>query len=354
MRKRIWIPESFTHEVQEPEIICGFEIGIAGYFIVDLIDAKSGEVKEHYEFPNLITDIGLDQIAQGTTIKTLIDHLGVGTSATPPAVSDTALGAEVVRTNDNGGFGSLETDGGPITGSGGPLDTLYWFKRFTRLFFENEANNNLTELGWFNQGSGGTMTVRSLFKDSGGSPIVITKTNADQLRVIYELRIYPPVGVNPPLGNPNSKIDSGTVVLGSTTHSWTGSALAVHNGIWGWNTEGGMLNRTLGSFVVSAGPSGSSILHPTATVGDFPGLVAANTNTLDVYSVGTFRRDVLATWQANTANFGPGGIKILTFRITPGGAGNQHFQLEISESIPKTVAERLRIKYRVTLNRTTT
>ena len=249
----------------------------------------------------------------------------------------------------------MEIDGGPITGSGGPLDTLYWFKRFVRLFFESEANGNLTELGWFDQAAGGTMTVRSLFKDNGGSPIVITKTSADQLRIIYELRVYPPVGINPPLGNPNSKIDSGTVILGPTTHSWTGSTLAAHSSIWGTAGNGtGMLGKTLQNFVASAGPSGSSILHPTATFADFPGLIEANTNSFDAYSVGTFRRDMLSTWQSNTANFGPGGIKMLLLRTSPVGAVNRHFQLEISESIPKTSAERLRIKFRVTLNRATT
>lgn len=356
MRKRIWIPESFAHNLQESETILGFgmTVSIAGYFIVDLIDAKSGEIKEHYEFSNLITDIGLDEIAQGSAIVSLFTHLGVGTDSTVPTVSDTALGSEVTRTSDQGGFSSLETDGGPITGSDGPLDTPYWFKRFVRHFFESEANGNLTELGWFNQSSGGTMTVRSLFKDSGGSPIVITKTSADQLRVLYEVRIYPSVGINPPDGNPNSKINSGTVILGPTTHSWTGSAMNIHSSAWGWDSGNGMLANVLKTtdFLASAGPSGSSILHPTASNTDFPGLVAANTNSLDAYSVGSFQRDMLATWQSNTANFGSGGIKIFTVRASPGTT--QHFQLEISESVSKTSAERLRMKFRVQLDRTTT
>lgn len=353
MRKRIWIPESFGCQPQEVNVSCGFEVGVAGHFIVDLIDAKSGETKEHYEFPNLIVNLGLDELAQGTSVTTLFDYLGVGTDGTAPLVGDTALGGEIFRTDDNGGFGALETNDGPITGSAGPLDTPYWFKRFTRHFFESEANGNLAELGWFNQAAGGTMTVRTLFKDSGGSPAVITKTSADQLRVVYELRMYPPVGINPPLGNPSSRINSGTVVLGSTTHSWTGSVLGVHSDDWGWGTAQGMLANTLGAFVASAGPSGSSILHPTASTGEFPGLAAADTNTLDAYSVGSFRRDMLATWNAGTANFGPGGIKMILVRASP-GTGFNHFQLEISESISKTSVERLRMRFRVTINRAIT
>ena len=63
MRQRIWIPESFDHKTQVPEISIGFTIGVGGYFVVDLLDAESGRIKEHYEFPNLITDLGLDAVA---------------------------------------------------------------------------------------------------------------------------------------------------------------------------------------------------------------------------------------------------------------------------------------------------
>lgn len=352
MRQRIWIPESFTHNAQEPEIHLGFGFGVSfgGWFIVDLIDAESGDIKEHYEFPNLITDLGLDEIAKGTKQNVLFAYLGVGTDATAPAVGDTALGAEIVRTNSNGGHSALSIDGGPITGSAGPLDTLYWFKRITRLFTESEANGNLTELGWFKDPTTGVMVVRSLFKDGGGTPIVITKTSAEQLRVVYEIRAYPHVGENPPLGNPNSKFSSGTVILGPTTHSWTASSLEVHSNTWGWNAGNGMLGATLGQFTAHAGPSGS-LVHPTGTVGLFPGRVLA-TNDLDAYSVGTFQRDMLATWPTTSANFGPGGIAVFTIRAASTNVSN--FQLVISESVPKTVAERLRVKFRVTVDRAVT
>lgn len=349
MRKRIWIPESFNHKLQNPEICAGFRISVGGYFIVDLIDAKSGKIKEHYEFPNLITDLGLDQVAQTPGQDALFNFLGVGTDATVPTVSDTSLGAEISRTNSKGGFDSLEIDGGPITGSAGPLDAPYWFKRKVRLFTESEGNGNLTELGWFDSAAAGVMIVRSLFKDSGGTPIVITKTNAEQLRIIYEFRIYPPVGENPPFGNPNSRISSGTVILGPTTHSWTASALNIHNETWGWSNGNGVLGSTLSSVNVLASPSGSALVHPTGSIGEFSNRIAANTVELDTYSIGSFERTFLATWNPGTADFGSTGINVFTVAIT---AGPEHFQLVISESIPKTVAERLRISFRVIIDRT--
>lgn len=357
MRKRIWIPESLNYNPPKMQPAFGFEMGagMAGYFMVDLIDAKSGKIKEHYEFPNLITNVGLDQVAQGAAQTTLFDYLGVGTNAGVPAFTDTALGAEVIRTDDNGEFDSLEIDGGPITGSGGALDSPYWFKRIVRFFFESEANGNLTELGWFNQAAGGTMTVRSLFKDGGGSPIVITKTSSDQLRITYETRMYPHVGNNPPDGNPNSRFSSGTVTLGPTLHEWSGSSIGIFGSEWGWHGGFGMLGASLNTYTAYAGPSGTTLLHPTASSDQIPGLVVADINTKEAYSVGSFQQNMLATWNASTANFGPGGIKVFTIRASPTtGSAPRHFQLVISESIPKTTTERVRLRFRITVNRAVT
>lgn len=349
MRKRIWIPESFIYTHQEPEISMGFTIGFGGYFMVDLIDAKSGKIREHYEFFNLITDLGLDQVAQTTRQSALFNFLGVGTDATVPTVSDTALGAEVTRVNSNGGFTALEIDGGPITGSDGPLDTPYFFKRLVRLFLEDEGNGNLTELGWFDQASDGVMIVRSLFKDSGGIPIVLTKTSADQLRIIYEFRIYPPVGNNPPLGDPNSPISSGTVILGPTTHSWTGSAINIHDDSWGWGSGDGMLAATLTSVQVFSSPSGSALINPTGSTLAFTPLVTANTTDLETYSVGSFQRDMLANFLTAEGNFGTTGINMFTLNASP--FADAQFQIAVSGSIPKTTSEALRVRLRVTIDR---
>ena len=359
MMKRTWIPESsFNHPPESPQeseavLNCGFGVSFGGVFIVDLLDAKSGEIKEHYEFPNLITDIGLDEIAQGT--PSLFNYLGVGTNATTPDVSDKALGSEIIRINTDGGHSGLSINGGPITGSGGPLDTLYWFVRFVRLFEEDEANGNLAELGWFKDAAAGVMVVRSLFKDDGGTPIVITKTNAEQLRVVYELRTFPPVGENPPLGNPHSQFNSGTVILGATTHSWTGSAINVHNGTWGWLDGIGILGSPMTAIQVRCGPSGSNIINPTGSSSDFASQQQSDVLDLDAYSVGTFERTMLATWATTSVNFGSTGINMFTVRASNNpAADNEHFQLRISESIFKTSSERLRVNFTITVDRAVT
>ena len=352
MRKRIWIPESFECKPQA-DITAGFTIGVGGYFIVDLIDAKSGRIKEHYEFPNLITDLGLDQVAQGARQSNLFNYIGVGTDATAPTVSDTALGAEVDRTNSTGGFGALQVNGGPITGSAGPLDAPFWFQRLVRLFLEGEGNGNLTELGWFNANAAGVMVVRSLFKDSGGTPIVITKTSAEQLRIIYEYRIYPPVGENPPLGNPNSQISSGTVIFGPTTHSWTGSAVNIDVGRLQWGAGNGMLGATLTSVQAFASPSGSALLNPTGTSDEYFPKVTANTTDVETYSVGSFQRDMLATFGTTQGNFGTTGINMFLLTAAPlfQDGRDDHFVMTISPVIPKTTLEQLTVRFRVTIDR---
>ena len=344
MRNRIWIPEQ--SKIQEVAIgaftLPDLTVKIGGYFYVDLIEAKTGRVKEHYEFPNLLTDDGMDYIGSAKQgINTLFAYLGVGTDNTTPTVNDSTLGSEVSRTNSNGGFSSEEI-GGYVTGSGGPLDSPYWFQRHVRLFLEGEGNGNLTELGWFRIASAGTMAVRSLFKDGGGSPITITKTSDDQLKVTYERRLYPPVT--------NSQTGSIILTKTATTHSYTASAINIDTA-FEWGTTNGMtdLMLTAGTYLSFAAMSASGIISPTGSAADF--YVAGNTpigadsDTVQSYIAGTFESDMESIWGAALANFGPGGIT--GFTLAAGGATNRrHFQVYVSESIKKTSLDQLKINWR--------
>lgn len=164
-----------TLEMKDPAEIT---LGLEGRFRWELI--RKGKVIQRGEMKNLIVDGGLDAIGAGITINTLINTLHVGTGSSTPAANQTALDADLASTASNGGF----ADGATTSGTG----FTYWFKTRTRLFTEAEAIGNLTELGFFS--AAGTMFNRQLFKDTGGNPVSVPKTADDQLKVIFEWRIY--------------------------------------------------------------------------------------------------------------------------------------------------------------------
>src|SRR5690606_39696105 len=187
-RRRIWVPEAPMLNLRRYVEVGAVRhaIAVEGYFTVELIHARTGLVKRRLHFRNLITNAGLDALAGGTQISSLINYLAVGTGSSEPNYTDTILNAEIERTNSNGGF----DDSDASVGSGSLVE--YWRRIRTRVFAQNQANGNLAELGFFSSSQGGTMWNRQLFRDELGNPTAITKTNEDQLRVTYEYRIYPP------------------------------------------------------------------------------------------------------------------------------------------------------------------
>lgn len=352
-RKRIWIPEySDSKILTNPDISVGFRFRIGGIFTVELIDGATGKVKQHLEFPNLITDAGLNDI-MGKVFRPnlLFQYIGVGTDSTAPVVGDTTLGSEVDRTNSNGGFSDIA---GYVTGSTDDFDGAYHFIKRVRLFLEGEGNGNLTELAWFQAAGASTMVVRSLFKDGGGTPITVTKTSVDQLKITHELRSYPPMGTDPAglRSGSFSPIDSGTVIFGSTTHSWTSSTLlSTTRNTWG--DSFGMMFFALDVFRVRALPSASVLINVTGTVPNFSaGGAVQSSFAIDSYVAGTFERTGVSTWEPGIANFGPGGVKGFAIELASElGSIQAQFQVIVSESIPKTDVERLKIKWKTVIDR---
>lgn len=184
MRHRLWLPENET-----PRVNITLDVGLSGYFHVQLVDAKTGVIKQELQFKNLLTDSCLNGIGSGlfsTGIgPTGFTHLAVGTGASTPSFSNTTLDAEIARTNSNGGI---------VDVLGSNASPEYGYVRRTRVFTTAQANGNLRELGFFNATSGGTLLNRALFRDSAGNPTTVTKTNQDILVVIYEWRLSAPTG----------------------------------------------------------------------------------------------------------------------------------------------------------------
>lgn len=166
-----------------PELVVSARAELEGWFTIELIHARSGLIARRLHFRNLLTNGGMNLIGS-STLSTILSHFAVGTSSTAPDVTQVALGAQAGITNSNGGFADVASAW--IAGNS------YAYVRRTRVFTEAQANGNLTEVGIFTAASGGTMFCRSLLKDSGGSATTIVKTDEFQLRIDYEVRLYPP------------------------------------------------------------------------------------------------------------------------------------------------------------------
>lgn len=334
-----------TNIRKDLKINAHMHIGLKGFFTVDLIEAATGKIKRHLEFENLITDAGLNAL-NNTTIDTLINSfMGVGTNATAPANADTALGAEITpttthRSNSTGGIAE-------VFGAGAA--NAYWFRKITRNFIETQANGNLTELGLFTANTGGTMFVRQLFKDGTGTPTVIVKTAADQLRVTYEIRLYNPadVTVNPIAisGTNYSVTTRATKIDDNRRWGHDGTSFSVMFGFKGNNANSGNVSFS----AVDSNTLPNSTTNPTVTSTTTPTSTA-----MAAYVNGNFFFDYTVVWDPGIANpvGGIGGV-LAAFQLNGNGSGATQcqFMMAFTPKLSKDNTKRLTLVLRLSWGR---
>lgn len=346
-RKRVWVPE----------IRMGTSVGMGsfvGIVEVELIDASTGYVKERHKFPNIILTAGMDALfvnstqLPNSTFDDMMTNLFVGTGSTAVSPNDLALDEPVDNTTSNGGFGNVS---GYVTGSGGGpfnLGEPYHFIRKTRMFVEGEANfPTLAELGWRNTVSSPNFQfTRALFKNSSGTPITINKTSEDQLRIIYEMRLYPPTAQF-----------SGSFVLGSseTSHSWTASAVDIdQTDGWGYGNNGIFKNfgkwfpTTLGDDI-TAYSTASTPGNPTGSTAQWgwagPDQQSSNfSRSFFTYQSGSLEQARESTFDTARLNFGASGIEGMGIGWPAGGP---HFAFVFNPPIAKTQFQKLTMVFTV-------
>lgn len=317
----IYVP--VTRDIIAPPLV----IGIKGRYKVELIDAATGKVKRKLEFDNLIVNGGMDALGSGSNVipNTLYAYCGVGTGNTTPANTDTALVAEILpRENNNAGIGDTKT-----YQSGSPD-----FIKFVtvRQFATTEANGNLTEIGFFGTPTGGTMFSRQLIKDGVGNPTTLTKTSSDQLRITYEIDVYPPqtdaVFLAQNISGTNYDI-TGRAQNVSQANCWL-NLLTNFNGICNVNAT-----AVADSLLTSALTTRTSLSTPAGTT-------AASSRTNAAYTNGSFQRDITDVWNTATGN----GTWVTVG--TPCTAGTTYlFGWGLSPSLVKNSTQQLTWNYRV-------
>lgn len=334
MRKKIWIPEAphinFRRYKEVGGVTC--DIGVKGRFTVELVHARTGFVKRRLEFDNLITDVGIDYLFTASTngMYNATNYVAVGTGSTTPTTSDTSLESEIARTSNAGGFSDSWFSDGLSE------DREYNYRRRTRVFTEEEANGNLTELGCFTSSSGGTMWNRQLFRDELGNPTTITKTSDDQLRIVYDAYVYIPVtdGVQE------------ITVAGTPTQFTTRALAVVSSNSWGLNGAlRHMANLDAGAACLRASDRTTFYArnYTNTPTGDND-----SSHSIQSYTSGSFYRDREVTFNAGTANYEDGVSFLASFLWS---YPNANFQVLIDPPIPKTDTEKLVITDRFSISR---
>jgi hypothetical protein len=164
--------ETVVTEPQRASEICIAERwGWKGYVRCVVTDHDSGDVTVD-EFPNLIVNAGknlMRDILGGFATDARIRYLGVGTSSTAPAATDTQLVAENMR--------KAATSYDNSIGTGQNKTTTY--------LAPGDANINIQELGWFatatatGTANSGVMVARTLYSHNknAGESISVQRTD---------------------------------------------------------------------------------------------------------------------------------------------------------------------------------
>jgi hypothetical protein len=241
---------------------------------------------ERREVKNVITDLAMDAIGQGTgqpfnLFSTLALGTGSVTGVSAPAVTQTSMSAEISR-QPVFAAGSSNTYVDSLTAADG---VPYWEQQFVRNFDETMANGTLTEAACFSNTNTVIMANRVAIKDATGSVAPLVKTSDFFLIVTYHFRIYPP-----------STVITGSLAVSNSAYAWTAIATNTgSSGIWGTDNFGGMF-----TFLGSWPPIGQAIEFGIPT-GTFPNSTNATTGvTASAYITGTYFRDLQYTWSPTT------------------------------------------------------
>lgn len=292
-------------------------IGLKGIFNLKFTNSKTGEVRE-LEFTNLILNSGLDRIPVGGFIGGCV--LGSGSST--PVATDTSI------TSILGSSTTLQAYG---VGTANTSTPPYWCSYYwTYRFIEGVATGNISQvaMAFGTVSAGTTLFSLALVKDSGGTPITITKLADEVLDVTYTLQLFCP-----------SADATGTVSISGVDYDYV--ARPASAAIWAANnpisTSVGVLayqaSSTLGTQLTA--PSGSYIQNYAQTY--------------STYTAGTFYRDLAIYWDLNNGNV-TGGIRCIYL-----DAGSrwqiQYSKTSDSSAIPKDATKRLTLNVRFSWGR---
>jgi len=294
-------------------------MGLCGKYKLQVM--KNGKVVRETElFPNLITNLGMNNYAS-TTCSLLTQYCQIGTGNTPPAFTDTALAAYKSSSNGGGAAGTLAY-----------VDSVnrYMVVPHTYTFTAPAAAGNISEVGVGSQSASGGLFSRALILDSEGNPTTITVLSDEDLIVTYMLYVKQPT-------------QDFTGTLGATSYTirianadlvgWGDS----NPPTWGWSTYVAGVIRTHSSAKSTyTGTIGAITSRPTGIIQSGNGIASV----ADTYTPGTFTRTSTTTFPTGGAS---ATLQSFLFSIGPAV-----WQMEISPTIVKSSSQTLKLGANIT------
>lgn len=277
----------------------------AGYF--QIRTNKRGLIAE---FPNLITNGGLDRMA---TLN-FADTCYVGSGTITPANADVVLQTYVGKSVSASTLGAIAQPSAPY----------YTEQARVYSFAVGGAVGNLSEIGvgWYTAPDEYALFSRARILDGGGLPTTITVLADEQLEVTYILRLTPPTG----------DFTGTLVVTGDRpgSYPWTMRACeADSSGSW----QPYMVRNNIYTATLHDGIMGSGIIIPPT------GTVLQNISgwTPVAYVPGTHQISIDFVWGLFSPAF---DIKSIYFAL-----GAVTYKLEFSTPIPKAETDVFTLRF---------
>jgi hypothetical protein len=131
-----------------------------------VVTGKDGQVKEEYDFKNLVVTVGKNFVASRMvgTAANVMSHMAIGSNSTAAAAGDTALGSELGRV----ALASASATANVVT--------------YTATFPAGTGTGAVVEAGILNAASGGTLLCRTVFA-------VVNKGADDAMSVTWTVTI---------------------------------------------------------------------------------------------------------------------------------------------------------------------
>lgn len=297
------------------------KIGLAGYWILvaKQVD-ENGEILEDTarhlaEFPNLITNVGLDMIGNQLAYNQCL----VGTGSATPAFTDTTLQSRIASSSTTVANSQTYVPGPPAE---------YAQSLITYQFAAGVAAGNLSEIG-VAAGVATPLFSRALILDGAGLPTTITVLASEVLQATYILRMVPPAGDS--TGQMN--IVNGNV---TTTYNYTTRPSTVGS----WQNFFSSFASGAPSMTAYNGPIGTRAAQPTGTQN-------SGTGVSNAYSNGTKTRSYTGSYSIVQGNF-IGGITAFTMS---NGIGSWQFGIDSGANIPKNGNQVLSVTFNVAWDR---
>lgn len=293
------------------------QIGLTGHFLLEAVNAETGERRFLAEFDNLITNGGLDRLGSAST-SAVISYVQVGTGSTAPANTDSALANWSAGTNRN--FTSSYSYGGN--------PTYHTEVTYTWQFNQGVAAGNLSEIGvgW---ASSGSLFSRALIVDGSNNPTTITVQAIEFLTVTYKLRMYPPTADV-----------TGTITLDSVNYDYIIRPSQAGGNSWQQHGHSGYAGGSNYANTYT-GDIGTMSGYPSGTGSGGVGPTVAS------YSAGSHKRTLTVVAGINSWNLAGGIRSLLLSIVSSAGFSQMTWQCQFNPKIPKDNTKELSLTFDV-------